>query len=157
MAATQYATSTDFGKYGLPAGALDGFAGDINDLLKKASGKVDGYLRGRYSCPLASPYPDEIVEAVCVIAAHSLLNVRGFDPNSDSDMAVRQRYEDLCGRPMQPGWLERIAQGRITLDTTADTTTGTQEGAPIVLGTSSTRCARHQDYGHSSDNCWRFW
>lgn len=156
MSATQYASSSDFTKYGLPAGALDGFTGDINDLLKKASGKVDGYLRGRYTTPLVSPFPDEIVEAVCVLAAHSLLSVRGYDPNSDSDMAVRQRYEDLCGRPMQPGWLERIAQGRITLDVTVDGTTA-QEGGPIVIGTAAQQCAKHNNSWHNPDDCWRFW
>lgn len=153
----QYATAGDFTKYGLPDDALDGYTGDINDLLLEGSAKVDTYLRGRYTVPLANPYPKEIVKAVCVLAAWDLLSVRGFDPNSESDTAIRQRYDDLCDRPMQPGWLERISQGRINLDIAADQTPTTGEGAPIVLGTASTRCARHGVFGHGDDNCWRFW
>ncbi len=153
----QYALSADFTKYGLPAAALTGYAGDINDLLTEGSAKVDTYLRGRYKTPLASPFPKEIVKAVCVLAAWDLLTIRGFDMNSEADSAVRERYNDLCGRPMQPGWLERISQGRINLDITADTTPGTGEGAPIVTSSAATQCARHNNSWHSAEDCYRFW
>jgi phage gp36-like protein len=153
----QYALSTDFTKYGLPAAALDGYTGDINDLLIEGSAKVDTYLRGRYKVPLASPYPKEVIKAVCVLAAWDLLTIRGFDMNSEADSAVRSRYDDLCGRPMQPGWLERISQGRINLDIAADTTPSKGEGAPIVTSSASVQCSKHNNSWHSSEDCFRFW
>lgn len=154
---TQYATSADFAKYGLPALALDGYVGSIDDLLLEGSAKVDTYMRGRYKTPLASPFPKEIVKAVCVLAAWDLLTIRGFDMNSAGDTAIRERYNDLCGRPMQPGWLERLSQGRVNLDIAADTTPTKGEGSPIVVSSGATQCARHNNSWHNPDDCFRFW
>jgi hypothetical protein len=106
--------------------------------------------------PLASPYPDEIIQATCVVAAYDLLSVRGFDANSPTDAAVRERYDDLTGRPGQTGWLDKVAQGRVTLDPASDSTVNSEEGGPIVTS-GGPQCARHNNSWHSSDDCWRFW
>lgn len=152
----QYATAADFDKYGLPVAALDGFTGDIDDLLIQATGTVNSYLRGRYKVPFVTP-PDEIIRAVCIVAAYDLLNVRGFDASAAADNAVVERYKDLTGRPFAPGWLDRISQGRISLDVASDLTPSTGEGAPIVASGGATACARHCSTGHSNEDCWRFW
>lgn len=157
MASVQYATSTDFGKHGLPPQALVGFTGDIDQLLVKASAKFNSYARGRYTVPFATPYPDEVVEAVCWLAAYNLMTVRGYDPNNEADRAIEDRYRDLTGRPGQKGWLQDLASGRINLAIDADTTPSTSEGGPIVIATSSGRCNLHSTFGHGNEDCWRFW
>lgn len=133
MASVQYATQTDFAKHGLPTQALDGFSGDLDQLLVKASAKFNTYARGRYKVPFAVPYPDEVVEAVCQLAAYSVMTVRGYDPNNEADRAVEDRYRDMVGRPGQKGWLQELASGRVCLAVDADTTPATTEGAPIVI------------------------
>lgn len=159
MASVQYALAADFAKHGLPAAALDGFTGDVDQILTKSSAKVNSYLRGRYKLPLTAPVPDEIIEATCWLAAYSVMTVRGYDPNNDCDLTIESRYRDLIGRPMQPGWLQEVARGRVNLDVSADATPATSEGGPIVIarGGSSSRCSRHSSYGHGDDDCWRFW
>lgn len=158
---SQYATEAEFEVLGLPAVALDGFTGSVDDHLTAASGVVDSYLRGRYRLPLAEPYPQEIITATCVIAAWSILNVRGFDPSAASDVNVRTRYEDIIGRPMQKGWLQQLAAGLINLDLAADASSGHHDGGPRVSsrGRRSGSCdpddCRGGRYGFwGNGNCW---
>ena len=75
------------------------------------------------------------------------MTMRGFDPNNDCDVAIENRYKDLTGRPLQSGWLQEVAKGRVNLDVTADATSGTSEGGPIVIVRPTSR---------SSGECWRF-
>jgi phage gp36-like protein len=133
VSSVQYATAADFAKHGLPPQALDGFAGDLDQLLVKASAKFNTYARGRYTVPFSVPYPDEVVEAVCVLAAYSVMTVRGYDPNSESDISVENRYRDLIGRPNQKGWLQDLSSGRVCLAIDADPTPTKSEGGPIVI------------------------
>jgi len=139
VASVQYATAGDFGDHGLPPQALDGFAGDLDELLKKASAKFNTYARGRYTVPFAVPYPDEVIEAVCWLAAYQVMTVRGYDPNNESDRAIEDRYRDLTGRPGQKGWLQDLSSGRVNLAVDADTTPTVGEGAPIIVITSEGR------------------
>ncbi len=152
MASVQYATTTDFGKHGLPPQALDGFTGDLDQLLTKASAKFNTYARGRYKVPFTAPYPDEVIEVVCQLAAYQVMTVRGFDPQNANDMAIEDRYRDLTGRPGQKGWLQDLASGRVNLDVTADTTPATSEGGPIIIvgGGSTSRS------GVAACDQWRF-
>lgn len=132
-----YATPTDFDAHGLPAVALDGFAGDVQDHLDSASGEIDTYLRGRYSVPLVSPAPAEIVKAECVLAAYSVLALRGFDPEEGSNKNVRMRYEDT------KKWLSSLANGKVNLSILADATPNVHDGRPRVRS-------------RSRDTSWRF-
>jgi phage gp36-like protein len=134
----QYASSAQFAVYGLPAAALDGFTGSVDDHLVAASALFDSYARGRYRVPLTLPAPIEVAIAVCVLAAYSILNTRGYDPHSGSDSNVRTRYEDLMGRQGQHGWLQQLSEGKVNLDIAADATAGVHDGGPIV----SSRWAR---------------
>lgn len=152
----QYASSAQFADLGLPAAALDGFTGSVDEHLVAASNVVDSYLRGRYKVPLTLPAPQEIVNAVCIIASYTILNARGFDPHSGADANVRMRYEDLIGRAFQKGWLQQMAAGLVNLDITADATPGTHDGAPIV----ASRAARLSSCGGCDDTRggrWNFW
>lgn len=123
----QYATTTDLANIGLPAQALASVSTTIQDEhLVNASAKIDSYLRSRYSVPLASPYPDEIVSACCKLAAYSLLVRRGYDP-ARHDANFRLGYEDSVS------YLRDLSAGRASLAITADSTPTTREGAPRVL------------------------
>jgi phage gp36-like protein len=125
------ATEAEFNALGLPAVALDGFSGDVQDHLDAASAKVDSHIRGRYLLPLVAPYPPEIVEAECVLAAYSLLSIRGFDPEAGANQNVVQRYKDTMK------WLGALSEGKVSLAIEADSTSDTYEGGPKVRSRSS--------------------
>jgi phage gp36-like protein len=160
---SQYATEAEFEVLGLPAVALDGFTGSVDEHLTAASGVIDSYLRGRYALPLTAPYPQEIITATCIIAAWTILNQRGFDPHSGSDQNVRTRYEDIMGRPMQKGWLQQLAAGLINLALTADATSGHHDGGPRVrsrrrtsggVGACDDDCRGGRSNFWGNGNCW---
>ena len=130
---SQYASTTNLAQLGLPAAALEGLTTTVQDEhLTKASGKIDSYLRGRYKLPLATPPPDEIVDACAVIAAYTLLVFRGFNPDA-YDENFRMRYTDLVGDPRvhnSKGWLDKLSAGMVHLDIAADDTPEVSEGRP---------------------------
>ncbi len=104
---TAYATSTDFGRLGLPAAATSNVSPQaITAALDSASRKVDGYLADEFTLPLVT-WSDDLREVVCALAAWTVLTTRGFNPDSPSDAAVRTRYDDAIR------WLERVADGKI--------------------------------------------
>lgn len=122
---SQYATTTNLQNLGLPAAALTSVSTTIQDEhLVKASGVVDSYLRGRTTLPLVAPYPDEIIDATCRIAAYTLLVRRGFNPDA-YDANFRALYEDAIR------WLKDVSAGRANLAQAADTSTA-REGAPRI-------------------------
>jgi phage gp36-like protein len=105
-----YATVPDLVKYGLASGTLDGDldAGQQLDALNAASTFADGYLRSQYTLPLIAPYPADLVEAVCKIAAYNLLSVRGLNPELGADQNYRDRYKDALA------WLTEVGMGHIS-------------------------------------------
>jgi phage gp36-like protein len=103
-----YATETELSYLGLPASILDPIAGAAKTAgLDAASDIADSYLRKRYTLPL-SAYGSDIKRAVCAIAGWILLSSHvGFNPEADSDRAVRQAYLDAIA------WLESVAKGSV--------------------------------------------
>jgi phage gp36-like protein len=97
----------------------------ILEFVEKASGRIDSYLRGRYTLPLQQPYPDEIVQASLHIARLRLLTWRGFNPD-EFDAGYREDHNEAIL------WLRDIAAGRAHLDVHADQTTA-NEGRPRVI------------------------
>lgn len=143
---SQYATSAELQNFGLPAAALTGISTAIQDQhLTLASGRVDSYLRGRYSLPLTAPYPDEIKSAVCSIAAYTLLKRRGYNPDA-YDSNFRDEYLSTLE------WLDALSQGRVNLDVEADATPNVQEGRPSVYS-----AGYRYTYGEVEDNEVRGW
>lgn len=138
-----YSTESEFQALGLPAVALDG-ATDTSDWRNAAQGRVDSYLRGRYLLPLDNPYPPEVIDVECAIAAYLFLSNRGFDPEQGANQNIVLRYKDAMR------WLADLAAGKINLAITADASDTTSEGGPIVASKSrnSTRAFRGQD------DCW---
>ncbi len=124
---TAYATRTELYALGVSDEALtDVSTTDQDTALESASRTVDSYLRGRYGTPFPSPYPYELREKTCHVAAWNLMSTRGFNPSGGMDEAVRLRYEDAIK------WLTNVARGVVVLDNTADATPNKQEAAPLI-------------------------
>jgi phage gp36-like protein len=122
---SSYATLTDLTTLGVPAGAISSISsGDQQKALDAASTLADGYLRGKFTLPIATPSVD-LVEAVCKVAAYSLLSVRGYNPETGSDPNLRDRYKDAIA------WFQGVAAGRITPALT-DASVGSV-GGPFVV------------------------
>jgi phage gp36-like protein len=127
-----YSTEADFNVLGLPAIALDG-ATDTSDHRDAAQGTIDSYLRGRYRLPLAVPYPPEIVEVECKLAAYSFISIRGFDPEAGANQNIVARWKDARD------WLKALSEGKVNLDVASDQTSTRAEGGPIISSRSRGR------------------
>lgn len=116
-----YATRTDFEQLGLPPDALNALdmrvPGSVARALEAASTLADGYLRARYVLPLAS-WSDDLRQAVCGVAASSLLVTLGLDPESPTATLIRERSKEARR------WLEMVAAKKIH-------PTVTEGGAPV--------------------------
>ncbi|MEC5319306.1 phage protein Gp36 family protein [Brenneria populi subsp. brevivirga] len=89
------------------------FTGDIDDAvlngaLDRASAEIDSYLAGRY--PVPWPDTPRILVGRCCDIARYILCGAGTQMTDE----IRARYEDAIR------YLERVADGRITLGRTAD-------------------------------------
>lgn len=124
-----YSTEDDFAVLGLPAVALDGVT-DTSDWRSAAAGRIDSYLRGRYLLPLAAPYPPEVIDVECALAAYLFISNRGFDPESGANANIVTRYRDATR------WLADLAAGKVNLAVAADSTAEVSEGGPIVASRS---------------------
>lgn len=123
---SQYATIDEFKMLGLPPNTVKNVENAVlNAFLTKASGKIDSFLRGQYSLPLTSPYPDEIVMTAICLARYMFMVWRGYRPDEFDD-EIRKSYEDCLA------WLKMIQDGTVSLDGAADNTPSVYEGAPRV-------------------------
>jgi phage gp36-like protein len=120
-----YSTEADFNALGLPALALDGVT-DTSQWRDAAQGQINSYLRGRYRLPLVAPYPAEVIDVECKLAAYSFISIRGFDPEAGANQNVVLRYKDARD------WLKALSEGKVSLDVDADQTPARAEGGPIV-------------------------
>ncbi len=121
----RYAAAEDLVLLALPVGALEGMDEDAPETaLEAACGFIDGYLRSRYSLPLASVGQD-LCRCACVVAAWYLLSARGWAPEGPDEVLLRT-YEQ------QVSWLRDIASGRVTLAVPA--TAPDVEFTPVVAG-----------------------
>jgi phage gp36-like protein len=94
-----YAQVADLFVQGAPQTAFQQGANPIPDGVLQAeldavSSLADGSLAPRGQLPLLTPYPPELVAAVCKIATYNILSVRGLNPAAVGDTNLRDRYED---------------------------------------------------------------
>lgn len=117
VAGTQYATRADLANLGLIGNALANVATAAQDAaLAAASATADSFLQSRYELPLIT-WGQDLVRAVCVIAAYDVLTSRGFAPGGNVDANIRQRYLDAVG------WLEAVGKGNQTPSQVTDSST----------------------------------
>lgn len=90
----------------------------INTALTDATGVIDGYVRGRYLVPIATP-PKEIVRAACILARYDLAQGEATDP---SEEMAKSRKDVVT-------WLENIAKELIHLDVPAAAPAGAAVGS----------------------------
>lgn len=127
-----YVTREEFFDSALPESFWEGASNDvIDDALARASSLVDSYLRKRYSLPLASFGPD-IREAVCALAARTILIYRGFSLESRSDVAIIDRAKEAMV------WLRDVSKGLCEIEGT-DATPDLDENGPVVSESTGTR------------------
>lgn len=80
-------------------------AAKIEKALADATGLINDYLRGRYLIPVPTP-GDSLVRAACVLARYDLAKGERVDPTEPMRL---DRKEVI-------GWLEGIAEGKVTID-----------------------------------------
>jgi phage gp36-like protein len=94
------------------------FTGDLSptddacaQALNDAKGMIDSKIAvsSAITLPLSEPYDPNLVKANAVLAIWDLMSVRGFNPDSSTDKAVRMRYDDAMK------WLTAISENRAKL------------------------------------------
>lgn len=105
LVGTVYATTTDLTRIGILGNALANVDSNAQtEALQYASAVADSYLQSHFVLPLTQ-WGYDLVGAVCAIAAWTLLAVRGYNPQSQSDQNIRARYEDTLK------WLDEVSKG----------------------------------------------
>jgi len=90
----------------------------VNTALADATALIDGYIRGRYSVPIAAP-PEDIARAACILARYDLAQGEHTDPSE----------EMAKGRKDVITWLENIARELINLDVPVAASAGAAVGS----------------------------
>lgn len=117
ISGTQYAQPSDLLNLGLIGSALSSVSGTVqNAALLAASGLADSKLQARYVLPLTQ-WGQDLVRAVCIIAAYDLLTSRGFGIQQGVDDNIRKRYLDALA------WLQDIADEKTSLAYAIDSST----------------------------------
>lgn len=119
----------------LPADALDsiGAAQKAKHLLH-ATGKVLSYVAAAHKMPLTT-WGDDLRDATAMTATVELLDEVGWRPTTDFDQRLGSRYIYLYGNPDiggSKGWLDLVAEGKVTPDGLVDATPDTDETGVFV-------------------------
>jgi len=136
---SQYASAAALAATGVRAEALTGV--DVDTFLTDASATIDSFLRTRgYALPLtgvltpANTYPVPLPQAAIAIATYNLLVFRGFNPDQYDANYEKQR-DFWLGTPGMKGWLDKLAEGKVSIDAPVATVTDTLPGeGTAVLG-----------------------
>jgi len=126
--ATQYCTEAELIEGGLRGSAIDELTSrgiSVASLIERASARVDSFLRGRYSLPLAST-PREVADVCIQLALWYALSALGWDPQTGPDQSAMMGYQEATS------WLTKVSTGKANLEVNVDATPATHEGAPIV-------------------------
>jgi phage gp36-like protein len=125
MAQQEYATATDMTQLGISAAAVSSLDADTQTAHRlKASARVATFLRKVHTLPF-DVVPDEVTEYTVAIAQWTMLLRRGFNPESNVDATIRERYLDAIKD------LERIASGAVELEPGVDATPNVEEAGPL--------------------------
>ncbi len=128
MAQPVYATLAQFRLLAPSAQAFTNTADAvINAALSRRSRWLDGYLIRKFVLPLVS-WEDDLTGFVIDASAYDIMIVRGFNPDSPSDVALRMRFEDANQ------WAKSIplATTPMVVDSSGGTTPGVNNTSPTV-------------------------
>jgi hypothetical protein len=93
-----YATLTDLYNT-IPASQLGALTTTQQQAaLDARSAYADAKMRARYALPLGQPYDPALVRAVCDLAAWDLIQLRGYNPRSGSDVNYQIRAIGVDGK-----------------------------------------------------------
>jgi phage gp36-like protein len=125
---TQYAQPSDLVNLGMLGAAFASVAPTTqNAALLAASGLADASLQSRYILPLKQ-WGQDLVRAVCIVAAYDLMTSRGYSTQSPDDH-IRQRYLDALA------WFKSVGSGDDTPSYVIDSSVN-QTGAVVAATTS---------------------
>lgn len=110
-------------------------------MLIGASAIADSYLADQYVLPLARDitggYPQDLVRAVCLIAAYDLITARGHMPEQGVYLALKARKADALA------WLAKVKTGEIVPSWIRDqSTAGDARLGGIRIGSKAPRGVR---------------
>lgn len=126
MAHPPLATVSDLVAWGHLPAALATLPTDVKEMhLLSASKRALTYVSKKYGLPLLA-WGEDLKEAVCAIAAWTLLCVRGFNPTNAADLSVEKRHDDAWA------WLRDIGRGNAELVDVVDSTPDRYEGGPLT-------------------------
>lgn len=121
---TRYAEKADLIALAVSASVLESIDdATINGHLDAASSKADSYIRSRYKPPLAT-WGDDLRQAVCSIAAYSLIASKGTAPDDQSMAIIADRHNSAIK------WLVDVSAGRATLNV-VDTAPAVTQGPRV--------------------------
>lgn len=95
-------------------------------LITAVSSVADTYLRKRYSLPLKSPYPDELIYNIVNIVVYRLYQRRGVSFTDGFYNQIKTDYDNAIV------WLTDISLGKEELSGDQDASTDLDENGPIV-------------------------
>ncbi len=123
----QYTSNTEFFDQAIPSDVFSGLSDDqITEALVWASSIADGYIRVRYTLPLAAPYDEALKANVADIAAYRLSKRRGFRPGSGNDEIIVDAYKDAIE------WLTQLSAGKVRLGCLDATPDVDEEGSLAI-------------------------
>lgn len=89
-----YAVLADLYAYGLPLVACGSVSTATQQkILDGRNEYADGKMRARYKLPLRQPYPVDLVQNVCMLAAWDVWMARGGNPAAGTDLQYQTRGE----------------------------------------------------------------
>lgn len=102
-----YAVLADLYALGLPLTAMGSVTTAVQQrCLSARNDFADDKMRARYKLPLQTPYPDSLVQNICMLAAWDVLMIRGYNPGSAADVNIASRGE------MAMKWFDDVERQR---------------------------------------------
>jgi phage gp36-like protein len=87
-----YAVLADLYALGMPLVAMGSVSTATQQrCLTSRNDYADDKMRARYKLPLQTPYPDSLIQNICMLAAWDILMIRGYNPSAGADVNIAAR------------------------------------------------------------------
>ena len=130
MANPARATITDLGNLGVAVQRIANVASTKKQAaLNAASDFLDGYISDQCELPLIAPYPQDVIDFECAIAAYRLLCNVGFNPMAPADKALKDERDDWIK------WAERVSSGEVNPRWTDSSSGVDPSGVDVITAT----------------------